>query len=78
MKLVGHFVGDVKNVNSNHLVRLNKNDLNNKSALVKNHRLYTKRRFLEFFFFIHLNNYAFNDKTNCFYPTAYYDFKILK
>ena len=28
------------------------------------------RRFLESFF-IHSNNYAFYDKTNCFYPTAY-------
>ena len=24
-------------------------------------------------FFIHFNNDAFNDKTNCFYPTAYYN-----
>ena len=31
-----------------------------------------KRRFLESFF-IHSNNDAFNDKTNCFYPTAYYN-----
>ena len=38
---------------------------------------YTKRKCLELFF-IHSNNHVFNDKTNCFYPTAYHNLKILK
>ena len=25
------------------------------------------------YFFIHSNNYACNDKSNCFYPTAYHN-----
>ena len=72
------------------LARLENNDINNKSALVKhvyseNHHMhwnnskilakktnYIRRRFLESFF-IHFNNDAFNEKTNCFYPTAYYN-----
>ena len=69
-------------------IRLENNDINNKSALVKhvysenhhmdwnNSKILAKetdyiRRFLESFF-IHFNNDAF-DKTNCFYPTAYYN-----
>ena len=36
---------------------------------------YTRKNFLESFF-IHSNNYAFNDKTNFFYPTAYHNLKF--
>ena len=96
MKPVGYFIQDVKkhirDVNPKHLVRLENNDIKNKSALMKhvrvysqNHHMdwnklkilaketdYTRRRFLESFF-IHSNNYAVNDKTNCFYPTAYHN-----
>ena len=79
-------------VNPKHLARLENNDMNNKSFLGKhvyseNHHMdwnnsknlaketdYT-RRFLESFF-IHSNNYAFNDKTNCFYLTAYHNLKF--
>ena len=80
----------MRNVNSKNLARLENNDMNNKSGLVKhvyseNHHIdwndskilaketdYLRRRFFEYFF-IHSNNYAFNDKTNCFYPTAYHN-----
>ena len=34
-----------------------------------------RRRFLESFF-IYFNNYAFIDKTNCFYPTVYHISKL--
>ena len=77
-------------MNPKNLARLENNDINNKSALVKhvyseNHHMdwnnskilaketgYIRRRILKSFF-IHSNNDAFNDKTNCFYPTAYYN-----
>ena len=83
----------MRDVNSKNLARLENNDINNKSALVKHvysekHHMnwnnskilakeadYIKRRFLESFF-IHFNNDAFNDKTNCFYPNAYYNLKF--
>ena len=48
----------------------------NNSKILAKEADYIKRRFLESFF-IHFNNDAFNDKTNCFYPNAYYNFKIL-
>ena len=38
---------------------------------------YTKITFLKCFL-IHSNNHAFNNKTNCFYPTAYHNLKILQ
>ena len=41
---------------------------NNSKILVKETDY--MRRFLESFFYIHSNNYAFGDKTNCFYPTG--------
>ena len=50
-------------------------DWNNSKILAKETDY--KRRFLESVF-IHSNNYAFYDKTNCFYPTAYHNLKILK
>ena len=80
----------MRDVNPKNLARLENNDMNNISALVKhvysqNHHMdwynskilaketdYTRKKFLESFF-IHSNNYAFNDKTNCFYPTAYHN-----
>ena len=79
----------MRDVNPKNLARLENNDINNKSALVKhvyseNHHMdwnnskilakeyCIRKRFLESFF-IHFNNDAFNDKTNCFYPTAYYN-----
>ena len=80
----------MRDANPKNLARLENNDMNNKSALVKhvyseNHHMdwnsskilaketdYIRRRFLESFF-IHSNNYAFNNKTNCFYPTAYHN-----
>ena len=83
----------MRDVNPKNLARLESNDMNNKSALVKhvysqNHYMdsnnskilaketdYTRRRFLESFF-IHSNNHAHNDKTNCFYPTAYHNLKF--
>ena len=46
-------------------------DWNNSKILAKETD-YIIRRFLESFF-IHSNNCAFNDKTNCFYPTAYHN-----
>ena len=49
-------------------------DSNNSKILAKETD-YT-RRFLKSFF-IHSNNYAFNHKTNCFYPTAYQNLKFL-
>ena len=85
----------MRNVNPKNRARLESNDKNNKSAVVKhvysqNHHVdwnnskileketdYTKRRLLESFF-IHLNNHGFNDKTNCFYPTAYHHFKTIE
>ena len=85
----------MRDMNPKKLARLESNDMNNKSPLVKhvysqNHHMdrnnlkilvketnYTKKRFLESFF-IHSNNHAFNDKANCFYPTAYNNFKIIE
>ena len=82
----------MRDVNPKNLARLENNNINNKSALVKhvyseknhhinwnNSKILAKetdyiRRFLESFF-IHFND-AFNDKTNCFYPTAYYNLKF--
>ena len=81
-------------VNPKKFLQLESNDMNSKSALVKhvylqNHHLdwnHLKilaeeadqtKRFLESFV-IHLNNHAFNDKTNCFYPTAYHNLKFLR
>ena len=49
-------------------------DWNNSKILAKETD-YIRRRFLESFF-IHSNNYAFNDKTNYFYPTAYHNLKF--
>ena len=49
----------------------------NNSKISEKETDYIKRRFLESFF-IHSNNHAFNSKTNCFYSTAYHNFKILK
>ena len=49
----------------------------NNSKILKKKQVIQKKRFLESFF-IHSNNHAFNDKTNCFYSTAYHKFKILK
>ena len=46
-------------------------DWNNSKILAKETD-YIRRRFLESFS-IHSNNDAFNDKTDCFYPTAYYN-----
>ena len=46
-------------------------DWNNLKILTKETD-YIRRRFLESFF-IHSNNDAFNDKTDCFYPTAYHN-----
>ena len=86
------FKEHMRDVNPKNLAQLENNDMNSKSALVKhvysqNHYMdwnnsknlaketnYT-RRFLESFF-IYSNNYAFNDKTNCFYPTAYHNLKF--
>ena len=79
----------MRDVNPKNLARLENDDMNNKSALVKhvylqNHHThwnnssilaketdYKRKTFLESFF-IHSNNSNFNDKTNCFYPTAYH------
>ena len=47
----------------------------NNSKILAKEADYIKRRFLESFF-IHFNNDAFNDKTNCFYPNAYYNLKF--
>ena len=86
------FKEHMRDVNSKNLAQLENNDINNKSALMKhvylenycmdwnNLKILAKetdyiRRFLESFF-IHFNNDAFNDKTNCFYPTAYYNLKF--
>ena len=49
-------------------------DRNNSKFLIKETD-YIRGRFLESFF-IHSNNDAFNDKTNCFYPTAYHNLKF--
>ena len=82
----------MRDVNPKNLARLENNDISNKSALVKhvysenhhmdwnNSKILAKetdyiRRFLESFF-INFNNDVFNDKTNCFYPTAYYNIKF--
>ena len=82
----------MRDVNPKNLARLENNDINNKSGLVKhvysenhhmdwnNSKILTNetdyiRRFLESFF-IHSNNDTFNDKTNCFYPTAYHNLKL--
>ena len=82
----------MRDVYPKNLARSENNDINNKFALVKhvysenhhmdwnNSKIWAKetdyiRRFLESFF-IHSNNDAFNDKTNCFYPTAYYNLKL--
>ena len=83
----------MRDVNPKNLARLENNDINNKSALVKhvyseNHhmdwnnlKILAKEtdyiRFLESFF-IHSNNDAFNYRTNCFYPTAYYNLKSVR
>ena len=60
--------GRKKNDSENHHM-----DWNNSKILAKETDYI--RRFLESFF-IHFNNDAFNDKTNCFYPTAYYNLKF--
>ena len=47
--------------------------------LLKRNRLHKKNidtKFLESFF-IHLNNHAFNNETNCFYQTAYHNYKVI-
>ena len=44
-------------------------DWNNSKILAKETD-YSKRRFLESLF-IHTNQYAFNDKINCFYSNTY-------
>ena len=49
-------------------------DYNNSKIFAKETD-YIRGRFLEFFF-IYSNNDAFNDRTNCFYPTAYYNLKF--
>ena len=75
----------MRDVNSKNLVRLKSKELNNKSALMKHvhsqdHHVdcnnsksketdYSNRSSKSFF--IHSNNYAFNDKINCFYTTVY-------
>ena len=57
-------------------VYLEKHHMNwNNSKILAKEADYIKRRFLESFF-IHFNNDAFNDKTNCFYPNAYYNVKF--
>ena len=50
-------------------------DWNNSKILAK--ETDCTRRFLESFF-IHSNNHAFNDKTNCLYQTAYKNFQIIE
>ena len=47
----------------------------NNSKILAKETNYIRRRFLKSFF-IHSNNDAFNDKTSCFYPTAYYNLKF--
>ena len=49
-------------------------DWNNSKILARGTEK-TKRRFLESFF-NHSNNCVFNDKTNCFYLTAYRNLKF--
>ena len=49
-------------------------DWNNSKILAKETN-YIRKRFLKSFFF-HFNYDAFNDKTNCFYPTAYHNLKF--
>ena len=51
-------------------------DWNNSKILAKETD-YIRRRFLKSFF-IHSNKNAFNDGTNCFYPTAYFIIFYLK
>ena len=81
----------MRDVNPKNLARLENNDINDKSTLVKhvyseNHHMdcnnskilaketdYIRRRFLESFLFILI---MMLDKTNCFYPTAYYNLKF--
>ena len=50
----------------------------NNSKILEKETDYTRTRFLDFkSFFNYSNNHAFNNKTNCFYPTAYHNLKFL-
>ena len=54
-------------------------DCNNSNAFEKK-QIIQKEYWYKIFesFFIHSNNHAFNNETNCFYRTTYHNYKIIK
>ena len=51
-------------------------DWNNSKILAKKNRLYVQKMFGVLFYSFYCNNYAFNEKINCFYSTAYHNLKF--